>query len=43
MEARSKTIESWFSMIDQGQVVLPRFQRHEAWRAVQIEGALENI
>lgn len=30
-------------MIDQGQVVLPRFQRHEAWRAVQIEGALENI
>lgn len=43
MEARSRTIESWFSMIDQGQVVLPRFQRHEAWRAVQIEGALENI
>ena len=43
MEARSKTIESWFSMIDQGQVVLPRFQRHEAWRALQIEGALENV
>ena len=43
MDARSKTIESWFSMIDQGQVVLPRFQRHEAWRALQIEGALENV
>lgn len=43
MEARSKTIESWFSLIDQGQIVLPRFQRHEAWRAVQIEGVLENI
>lgn len=43
MEARSKTVESWFAMIDQGQVVLPRFQRHEAWRAVQIEGVLENV
>jgi hypothetical protein len=43
VEARSKTIESWFAMIDQGQVVLPRFQRHEAWRAIQIEGVLENI
>lgn len=43
MEARSRTIESWFAMIDQGQVVLPRFQRHEAWRANQIEGVLENI
>lgn len=43
MEARSKTIEAWFSMIGQGQVLLPRFQRHEAWRAAQIEGILENI
>lgn len=43
MEARSKTVESWFAMIDQGQVVLPRFQRHEAWRAFQIEGVLENV
>lgn len=43
MEARSKTIESWFSMIDQGQIMLPRFQRHEAWRATQIEGVLENV
>lgn len=32
MEARSKTIEAWFSLIEQGQVKLPRFQRHEAWR-----------
>src|SRR5687767_7657726 len=43
MEARSKTIEDWFAMIGQGQVLLPRFQRHEAWRATQIEGVLENI
>ncbi|MEC9346264.1 MAG: DUF262 domain-containing protein [Pseudomonadota bacterium] len=43
MEARSKTIEAWFSLIEQGQVKLPRFQRHEAWRPVQIAGLFENI
>lgn len=43
MEARSKTIEAWFSMIEQGQVKLPRFQRHEAWRPHQIAGLFENI
>lgn len=43
MEPRIKTIEQWFSMIEQGQVVLPRFQRHEAWRHAQIVGLFENI
>ena len=43
MEARSRTIEAWFAMIDAAQVLLPRFQRHEAWRAAQIEGVLENV
>lgn len=43
MEPRSKTIEQWFSMIEQGQVVLPRFQREEAWRHAQIVGLFENI
>lgn len=43
MEARSKTIEAWFSMIEQGQIKLPRFQRHEAWRTQQIAGLFENI
>lgn len=43
MEARTKTIEGWFSMIEQGQLALPRFQRHEAWKANQIEGVLENV
>ncbi|MEZ6012250.1 MAG: DUF262 domain-containing protein [Hyphomonas sp.] len=43
MEARSKSIEEWFSMISQGQVMLPRFQRHEAWGNRQIVGLLENI
>jgi hypothetical protein len=43
MEARNKKIEDWFSMIKQGQIVLPRFQRHEAWRHAQVVGLLENI
>lgn len=43
MEARTKTIEDWFSMVSQGQISLPRFQRHEAWKAAQIEGVLENV
>lgn len=43
MEARSKTVEAWFSMIEQGQIKLPRFQRHEAWRTAQIAGLFENI
>lgn len=43
MEARNKTIEHWFAMIEQGQIVLPRFQRHEAWRQAQIVGLLENV
>lgn len=30
-------------MIEHGQVKLPRFQRHEAWRPSQIAGLFENI
>lgn len=30
-------------MVKQAQVVLPRFQRHEAWRYAQVVGLLENI
>lgn len=43
MEARNKKIEDWFGMVKQGQVVLPRFQRHEAWRHQQVVGLLENV
>ena len=32
MEARGKMIEQRFSMIEQGQILLPRCQRHEARR-----------
>lgn len=43
MEARNKKIDDWFAMIKQGQIMLPRFQRHEAWRQAQVVGSLENI
>ena len=37
-----KTIEQWFSEIEQGQLVLPRFQRHPAWKDNQVAGLFEN-
>lgn len=43
MKAYSKSIEEWFSMIEQGQIKLPRFQRREAWRPAQMSGLFENI
>ena len=43
MEARTRTVEEWFSSIRQGQVTLPRFQRFEAWDRSRIQGVLENI
>jgi hypothetical protein len=43
MEARSRSIEAWFTAIEQGQIKLPRFQRHEAWRPHQIAGLFENM
>tara|TARA_B100000678_G_scaffold69022_2_gene56639 strand:- start:2309 stop:3961 length:1653 start_codon:yes stop_codon:yes gene_type:complete len=43
MEARTRTIEEWFSSIRQGLVTLPRFQRFEAWDRLRIQGVLENI
>lgn len=43
MEARNRTIEDWFAWIRDGHVVLPRFQRYEAWGWWQVEGILENI
>ena len=43
MEARNRKIEEWFSWISDGAVVLPRFQRYEAWSAGQVEGLLESV
>ncbi|WP_306120647.1 MULTISPECIES: DUF262 domain-containing protein [unclassified Roseitalea] len=43
MEARNRTIEQWFGWIADGAVVLPRFQRYEAWGSGQVEGLLESV
>ncbi|MBM2576390.1 DUF262 domain-containing protein [Jannaschia sp. Os4] len=43
MEARNRTIEEWFGWIADGAVVLPRFQRYEAWGWSQVEGLLESV
>ena len=39
----AKNIETWFTEIMQGQLVLPRFQRHPAWRDDQVGSLFENI
>lgn len=43
MDIGSKDIETWFAMIRDGLLTLPRFQRHEAWKQNQIENVIENI
>ncbi|WP_297338718.1 DUF262 domain-containing protein [Pseudophaeobacter sp.] len=43
MEARNRKIEEWFQWIADGAVVLPRFQRYEAWGWWQVEGLLESV
>ena len=43
IKARNRTIEDWFAWIRDGHVVLPCFQRFEAWGWWQVEGILENI
>lgn len=43
MEARNRKIEEWFQWITDGAVVLPRFQRYEAWGYSQVESLLESV
>ena len=43
MEARSKNLQDWFSLIREGELSLPRFQRYEAWTHPQVASILENI
>ena len=39
----SNTIETWFAEIERGLLVLPRFQRHPAWRDDQVASLFENV
>ena len=43
MEARIRTVDDWFTMVRQGLLTLPRFQRFEVWRPDQIKAVLENM
>lgn len=43
MEARNLTLSDWFVRIRTGQIKLPRFQRHEAWRHNEIGNLLETV
>ena len=43
MEARVNTVDDWFTMVRQGLLTLPRFQRFEVWRPDQIKAVLENM
>lgn len=43
MEARNRTLTDWFTRVRTGQVLLPRFQRHEAWGPREITSLLENV
>ena len=42
-KAQDRTLGSWFSAIEQGQIKLPRFQRHEAWDRNRITSFLNVI
>ena len=43
MEARNRSLTDWLHRVRSRQLVLPRFQRHEAWRHSQIEDLLETV
>jgi len=43
MEARDRSVETWFNRIHNGQLRLPRFQRFEAWDYDNVGGLLDSI
>lgn len=43
MRANDDALADFFTQISMGQIVLPRFQRHEAWSRGQIEGVIRNV
>lgn len=43
MEARDRTVETWFNRIRTGQLRLPRFQRHEAWDYDTVSAMLDSM
>ncbi len=43
MDARNRTLPDWFDRVRTGQVLLPRFQRHEAWSHNEIASLLNAV
>jgi len=43
VQARDRKIEFWYNKIRQGEIKLPRFQRHEAWDKGRITSLLSTI
>ena len=43
MEARNRSLETWFNRIKDRQLVLPRFQRFEAWSDRHVRGLLDTV
>lgn len=43
MEARNRSLPDWLTKIRTRQIVLPRFQRFEAWSSFQIESLLNTV
>ena len=43
MEARNRPLPDWLTRVRTRQIVLPRFQRFEAWSHGQVTGLLDNV
>lgn len=43
MEARNRLLPDWLTKVRTRQIVLPRFQRFEAWSHWQVTGLLDNV
>ena len=43
MTPRNISVEDWFTKVNNGGILLPRFQRKEAWNRKKISAVLENI
>ena len=43
MEARNRSLTDWFTRIRTRQLVLPRFQRYEAWTQQHVANLLDTV
>lgn len=43
VQAQNRTIQDWFTLVENGSLRLPRFQRHEAWDRATVVSLLETV